>query len=285
MLTRVLIAFVVLLFASDDGADEGRRGNTLYEEQAYEKAAAAYRAGLDRIEGEAGITSTALWNNLGAALHQQERYEEAAAAFQNALDVAATPGHRARVLYNAGNTAAAQNRRQAALDFYRKALLADPAYEDARFNYEYLKRQMENPRGRQQASQEPTRQQQRHRSHSQDGASRQSPSQNRSSSSPQNPTRRRETEPSPQQNSSADRAQQDGTPAEKPTRRDPSSTDPQDGSSGAASASERNGEAKGPELSPEQAARILRALESQEKQLLRQVQKRKPRARRIEKEW
>lgn len=38
-------------------------------------------------------------------------------------------------------------------------------------------------------------------------------------------------------------------------------------------------------ISPEEAMRILQALENQEEQLLREVQKRPPRPRRIEKEW
>ena len=57
---------------------------------------------------------------------------------------------------------------------------------------------------------------------------------------------------------------------------------PQDAAS-PGEAGERDGEASG--LSTAQAMRILRALENQEKQLLRQVQKRPLRSRRIEKEW
>ena len=142
MPARVLIVILAFLFAGDDGADEGRRGNSLYADGTYGEAASAYRSGLSRIDDEAGSLATGLWNNLGAALHQLEQYEDAASAFQQAIDAAATPAHRARALYNAGNNAAAQKNLEAALDFYRKALLANPGYEDARFNYEYVKREM-----------------------------------------------------------------------------------------------------------------------------------------------
>jgi len=150
MPARVLIVLFALLFAAD-GADDGRRGNALYEEGAYAEAAAAYRAGLDGYGNETGPSYTGLWNNLGAALHRQGKYKEAATAFQHALDAAETPAHRARAFYNAGNNAAAQGQIESALDFYRNALLADPDYEDARFNYEYLKREQTN-RQRQQQS-------------------------------------------------------------------------------------------------------------------------------------
>lgn len=54
---------------------------------------------------------------------------------------------------------------------------------------------------------------------------------------------------------------------------------------GQASGAARQGQEQGPGLSRAQAARILRALEMQEKQLLRQVQKRQRLPQRIVKEW
>jgi tetratricopeptide (TPR) repeat protein len=48
-----------------------------------------------------------------------------------------------RALYNAGNNAAAEGKLQAALGFYRQALLRDPAYDRARYNYEFLKRKLQ----------------------------------------------------------------------------------------------------------------------------------------------
>lgn len=142
MTTRLLILLLALLLGADDGTDEGRRGNALYEAGDYEAAASAYRAGLDRHDGSEGAVYTALWNNLGLALHRQEKYEEAASAFQRAVETAATPGRQARALYNAGNNAVAQDQLESALALYRQALTTDESHADARFNYEYLKRQM-----------------------------------------------------------------------------------------------------------------------------------------------
>lgn len=140
MPVRIVIPLLALLLTGAALADEGRRGNALYEAGNYAEAAAAYRTALDELGDEAGARATGLWNNLGAALHQLERYDEAADAFERAIEAAATPAHRARALYNAGNNAEARQQTEAALDFYREALLADPTHGDARFNYEYLQR-------------------------------------------------------------------------------------------------------------------------------------------------
>jgi tetratricopeptide (TPR) repeat protein len=142
MASRLLLLVLVTLLSGADGADEGRRGNQLYEAGNYTAAAEAYRAGIDQHETAEGTLYADLWNNLGAALHRAESYAEATQAFRTAADVAATPRQRARALYNAGNNAVAQDQLDAALDFYRRALLADAGYDDARFNYEYLKREM-----------------------------------------------------------------------------------------------------------------------------------------------
>lgn len=142
MSTRLLILVLATLLIAADGADEGRRGNQLYEGGNYAAAAEAYRTGINRHETGEGALYADLWNNLGAALHRDASYADAAQAFRTAADVAATSRQRARALYNAGNNAVAQDQLEAALDFYRRALLADAGYEDARFNYEYLKREM-----------------------------------------------------------------------------------------------------------------------------------------------
>jgi len=73
-------------------------------------------------------------------------------------------------------------------------------------------------------------------------------------------------------------------PSEGQERREaPSAEDT--GERGSASEATRSGQEQAPKLSQAQAARILRALEAQEKQLLRQVQKRRRIPQRIVKEW
>ncbi|MEM1043462.1 MAG: hypothetical protein AAGI91_12640 [Bacteroidota bacterium] len=136
------LALALLLFTVPAGADEGRRANGLYGEEAFEEAAALYRDGLDRSQDEA--TRSSLLNNLGCALYEQEAFAEAQTAFEAALAAALTPRAQARAAYNAGNAVARQQNLGTALGFYRQALLAEPDHADAKFNYEYVKRRTES---------------------------------------------------------------------------------------------------------------------------------------------
>jgi tetratricopeptide (TPR) repeat protein len=142
------LALVLLLFGlfGDEGAEHGRTGNALYEQGEYAAAETAYRDGLAAHADTTGAVYAALQNNLGATLHRQERFSEARAAFQTALRAAPTPTARTRALFNAATAAAGMGRLEAALAEYRQVLLQDPDHKRARYNYEYLKRQLRQGR-------------------------------------------------------------------------------------------------------------------------------------------
>ncbi len=149
LLGAVLLGAAPLLVAFPGGGpDDGREGNRHYEREAYEDAAAAYRRGLSRF-GEP-TTDPVYWglqHNLGSALHQLEQFTDAGTAFADALRHAPSDTDFSRSAYNAGNTAVAQEDREAALAFYRRALLTDPTNEDARYNYEFVKRELDSAAG------------------------------------------------------------------------------------------------------------------------------------------
>ena len=144
-MTAPLLSVLMLFLFGADGAEDGRRGNALYQQEQYAEAALAYRAGLETHDGSASTVAAALWNNLGAALYQQEKYAEAHDAFQRAIGTAATPEQRAKAYYNAANNAVAREERETALELYRQALLLDPNFADARFNYEFVMRNQQPP--------------------------------------------------------------------------------------------------------------------------------------------
>ena len=141
-MTRALLA--LLLFTVPAGAREGREGNARFADGRFEDAAGRYRAGLARSTAPAGAVPSGLLNNLGSALFEQGEFAEAQAAFESALAAAVEAEDRARAAYNAGNALAAQENIEAALGFYRRALLARPDFPEARFNYEFYKRQLED---------------------------------------------------------------------------------------------------------------------------------------------
>jgi tetratricopeptide (TPR) repeat protein len=138
------LALVLLLFGlfGDTGAEHGRTGNALYEQERYSAAEGAYRDGLAALEDTTGTAYAALQNNLGLALHRQEQFGEARTAFRRAARAAPAPEARHRSRFNAGTAAAAQGRLREALADYKQVLLADPTHDAARYNYEVLKRRL-----------------------------------------------------------------------------------------------------------------------------------------------
>lgn len=240
---RILILILALaFFGPGDGKKKGRRANALYERDQFIEAAGLFRDGIfDIQENGPGSVHAGLLNNLGASLFRQGEYEQAAAAFSGSFRMSPTVEESVRANYNAGNALAMQQELQGALDHYRSALLSDPDDENAKFNYEFVKRQLEE----------------RQQDQNQDSEQQQDQNQDNSEQNEQ------------QDNSeSNDQQEQDQQP---PENQDPSESEQQ----------QRNPE----ELSPEEAQRILQALENEEEQLLRQIQKMKTRPRRVEKDW
>ena len=139
---------------SGDGKTQGRQGNTLYNQEQYQQASEAYSAGLASYQ-DAPIDAAyyGLQNNLGAALYRQDDFERAQSAFAKALETASSNAEFARAAYNAGNNAFSSEDSETALEHFKKALLADPSNLDAKFNYEFVKRKLEEQQQDQQQQQ------------------------------------------------------------------------------------------------------------------------------------
>ncbi len=257
MKLHLLLILVLAFGLSGDGKKDGRRGNALYDEERYEAAADAYYAGLE-AHGEESTDATyyGLQNNLGAALHKQEQFDMAAPAFERALATATVAADVARSAYNAGNNAFLGQNAEAALDYYRRALLADPSNRDAKFNYEFVKRQMQQQQ-----------QQQDGESDEQDEQSDENQQQNQGDQQEQGDQRQDQQ----QQDQQQDQQQQDQQQQDQ-QQQDQQQQDQQQ-------------QPREDELSRQQAERILQALENEEEQLLREVQKLRGRPRRVEKDW
>ena len=59
-----------------------------------------------------------------------------------------------RASYNAGNAAYQTQQLEQSLEHYRRALLNDPSNQDAKFNYEFVKRQLEEQQQQQDQQQD-----------------------------------------------------------------------------------------------------------------------------------
>ena len=246
----ILLAYSLLL-GPGDGKKKGRKGNVHYTQEQYEEAVTAYRNGISSVqESGPGQVYSGLLNNLGAALYRSGDAEQAGIAFSSAARMAMRPEDMVRASYNAGNAAATNQELEAALEHYRRALLNDHSNSDAKFNYEFVKRQMEEQE-QQEQDQENQDQDQDQNEENQD----EQQDQNQENQDEQQENQNQENE-SESQDQNQEQQEQNQQEREDPTK-----------------------------LSEEEAERILQALENEEEQLLRQVQKMKSRPRRVEKDW
>ena len=246
-----VLVIAVLLFGPGDGKKKGRQGNALYGQEQYEEAMAAYQEGVGAVQEDGpGAVHSGLLNNLGAALYRTGDMEQAGIAFSSAATMALAPEDLVRASYNAGNAAFKAEQLEQALEHYRRALLNDPSNADAKFNYEFVKRQLEE----QQQNQEQQDQQDENQENQE----------NENNQDQEGEQDEQQQEQDQQQQSTDDAGQQQDQQQqqqEQQEREDPT------------------------KLSEEEAQRILQALENEEEQLLRQVQKMKTRPRRVEKDW
>lgn len=261
---RLFIFIALLAFGADllpdDGESDGRRGNALYEDGAYAEAADAFTAGLGVLSEDASLRLRyGLHNNLGAALLKSGDAAGALEALEQALGAASSDADLARTAYNAGNAAFASENLQAALEFYRRSLLRSPDNHDAKFNYEFVKRRLE------QQHEEEDQQQQG----DSDQSGEEQDDQNQQDSGDQNQDGEQQGgERNEQEDGGAEQEPQNGDSQEEESR-----------------PPAQSGEPSPNQLSSEQAERILQALQNEEEQLLRQVQRPASRPRRVEKDW
>lgn len=244
----LILAFALL--GPGDGDKKGRRANAMYRAEQFAEASILYRdALLDVQTGGPGSTHSGLLNNLGASLFKQGDYEQAISAFTGAARMASNIGDGVRATYNAGNAAAMQDKLEAALDMYTRTLLADPSNEDAKFNYEFVKRKLKE-------QQEQEQQQQQGDSQDENQEQQDQKDQKQSQDQDQKDQKQNQQEQDRQNQNSEDQPPSDERPQRNPE-----------------------------ELTREEAERLLQALENEEIQLLRQIQKMDVRPRRVEKDW
>lgn len=122
-----------------------RKGNRAFEKQLYEKSLASYEEAL-----HCDSTNFVTRYNMGNALIFAERYDRAAQLLsQAAADTTRMVEERAEAMFNLGNLHLSQQKLQEALDAYKGSLRLNPSDEQAKFNYVYVKRLMENNQNQQ----------------------------------------------------------------------------------------------------------------------------------------
>ena len=139
---KILVIFLILCslpaFAQADKHDV-RAGNRKFGRGHFKESEIDYRKAVLRDS-----TSVTANYDLASALYRQEDWAGAAKALESVKE---QPGLPSQYYYNAGDAALQQQNYQAAVEAFRQALLQDPGDLDAKENYIYAKKMLQNQQG------------------------------------------------------------------------------------------------------------------------------------------
>ena len=237
-----------------------RKGNSQYETGNFVDAEINYKKALEKNKNllEAQF-------NLGDALVKQERYDEALDSFDNVSSLTNDKELKAKALHNKGNVLLSQQNLEGALESYKESLRVDPKDEETRYNYAFVKKQI------QQQEQEEQDQENEKSKDDNDNASDDSNNDEQDEGSENEDSEDSDSEENDQNNNQQDqnnRGETDGDDVDE----------------------EKDGQSPKPrenKLSPEEAQRLLEALNQQEDQVQEKMKKHKLKGAqvKIEKDW
>lgn len=148
----IAIVAVLLLVGGEVSAQQMkergmvRKGNRQFKREQFEKSVDSYQRALQHDS-----TSFEAKYDLASALYRTERYEKAEKTLQSIVnDTTRTELERGEVAYNLGNAQFAQQKYKEALSSYRHAMRCNPNDEDAKFNYAFTKRLIQQQEQQQQ---------------------------------------------------------------------------------------------------------------------------------------
>ena len=139
ILTSVLaILCAAQMFAQVDRHDV-RAGNRKFKKEDWREADISYRKALVKDS-----TSVAANYNLANTAYRQKNYDEAGKLMDRIKDSAPASSHVSDYWFNAGDVALAKKDYQAAVNAFKSALLANPSDLEAKENYIYAKKKLED---------------------------------------------------------------------------------------------------------------------------------------------
>lgn len=249
LVVSMLLSVALTASAQVDRHDV-RAGNRKFRKDNWKEADISYRKALVKDS-----TSVAANYNLANTLYRQENYEEAEKLMKKIGDNASASANAADYWYNTGDIAIAKKDWQGAVNAFKEALLKNPSDMDAKENYIYAKKMLENQQkngggnGDGQDNQDQNNQNQDQNQNGQD--------QNKDQNNDQNKDGQNKDQNQNQNNDQGNGGQQ-----------------PQQGQEG--------------KISPQQAQQMLRAIQAKEKETQDKVNKEKAdalKSRQKEKNW
>ena len=136
--TLILLALPVAMSAQID-RKEVRSGNRQFRRENYKEAEISYRKALVKDS-----LSFAANYNLANVLYRGEHYDEARKIMETVKEAAPASEHGADYFFNAGDIALARKDYAAAVDAFKQSLLLNPGDLQAKENYIYAKKMLED---------------------------------------------------------------------------------------------------------------------------------------------
>ena len=137
----MILAAALLAVCANAQVDrrEVREGNRKFRGGNFRQAEIDYRKASLKDS-----LSVAAQYNLASSLYRQEDYAGAAKALETIKDVAPSHPNAADYFYNAGDVALQAENYQAAVEAFKQALLRNPGDLDAKENYIYAKKKLQD---------------------------------------------------------------------------------------------------------------------------------------------
>ncbi len=248
-----------------------RNGNTNYETENFIDAEINYKKALEKNSDllEAQF-------NLGDALVKQERFDEALEAFEKVSTSTEDQNLKANALHNKGNVLLSQQDLEGAIESYKDALRVNPKDHETRYNYTYVKKLLEEQQQKQDQEKNEDNQEDKEQNeeNNDNGDQNNENSKNKDQENSENDDEKQDQQDEGDNNE--DETEQD--------QQDKGQTDGED------SNEENQGEQPKPrenKLSPEEAQRLLDALNQQEEKVQDKMKKHKLKGVKvkIEKDW
>ena len=229
---------------------EVSKGNREFKKENYKEADIEYRKALVKDS-----LSMAANYNLAGNLFRQEEFEQASKVLDRIKKVAPESAYAADYYYNAGDVAIASKDWQAAVDALKQSLLRNPGDLDAKENYIYAKKMLENQQQQQQNQNQDQNQDQNQQDQNKD--------QNQDQNKDQNQDNQDQNQD--QQDQNKDQDQQDQNQNQNQQQ-----------------------QGQQPKITPQAAQQMLQAIQAKEKETQDKVNKEKAKAlnsRQKEKNW
>jgi len=251
------------------GAAEVEQGVALYQQEEYEQALQAFETARALNPDDPRLTLA-----VGETLFRLERYEEATTEFRRSLTQADDPALQAESLFNAGTSLLASGDPQQAAELLRRSLTLDPDQLDALHNLEIAERQLQQAQQQPQDSENQDGEQQESEDQQQDGQ--QNGEQDQESSGEQQQEQQEQQQQQGQDQQESDPEDQEQEQPEEQESEEPDETGQPEPEPEATDEEEpvEPEEMSEEEMSKERALSILRALDRDEEELKRSVEKR-----------